>query len=375
MGLVAALVCPPLRARPSRSSLLCLVLAQTRGAAAQSGQEQGEHGAARSKEPKQRKGHESQELRGLGPGPAQSLEGPILADFLAMGAGRRHLPAMPAARPEAASLAALRMRPTAAASSSAPAAKAAKAVAPSAEAKHLERRVVEAALRRGEALVDVPLSAPRRTPLPTAPTARVPLPPLFGHGYARYVESHDTKATDGERSTAESEASAAPPEPSADAGPARRSLRLRVQPRHREALRKMLCRALIAIFTQYRKEVQGLRPDQPLLSRFESEDVQEHVKEGYVARLIKHLAVTELHMCEGPLRSGRVIGGTMGAEEVKVLRKERQQFTQSMDITEGDVKEGQVARLFLDGCLSWPRVRELLGLPAESPKKSPKKSR
>eukprot|EP00928_Gymnodinium_smaydae_P041170 TRINITY_DN2786_c0_g2_i1.p2 TRINITY_DN2786_c0_g2~~TRINITY_DN2786_c0_g2_i1.p2 ORF type:complete len:345 (-),score=89.53 TRINITY_DN2786_c0_g2_i1:101-1135(-) len=105
---------------------------------------------------------------------------------------------------------------------------------------------------------------------------------------------------------------------------------------------------------------------QRLLTRWEWETARRLVHEGDVIGLARHLAMTELHMEQGQKRNallaaviaGRQDGAGPSAAE---LRAERRHLAR--DSVEGKgtgALEVGVRELFLDGELSWPRVRLLV---------------
>lgn len=94
--------------------------------------------------------------------------------------------------------------------------------------------------------------------------------------------------------------------------------------------------------------------------------------------LIKYLAETELHMALGPARR-ESWPGKMPADSVAMqLQAERRWLVNHWKargerLKASGIEEDAFVRAFLDGRLSWPRARELIGLTAllERPGLSP----
>jgi len=218
---------------------------------------------------------------------------------------------------------------------------------------------VVAALRRSEALGQVPSEAPSRTPVSTVAT-RSPeqVPRLFAQGYAGYRESCRP---------AEEGAAAPGPAPAEEAA-ARplQQLRLRVRPWHRVALLKMLCRALLYHFLQDRRRALGLQAGQPPLWGWELRAAQEHSAAGKLEALVKYLAETELHMQLGPERSAQLPGSFLPERTAQRLRAERRRLARSWGLAANELEEDAVVRVFLDGQLSWPAARAQLGAAADA---------
>lgn len=225
-----------------------------------------------------------------------------------------------------------------------------------------------AALQRGEALTQLPSETPPRAPVSDRPfRERGRVPRLFAEGYAGYLESCRGGAAEEACAGAAAEgpgaAVAGAGEEARVAGPARVP-RLQVRPWHRSALQKMLCRAVLFHFLQDRREALGLQAGQPPLWLWEVRAAQEHSAAGQVEALVKYLAETELHIQEGPQRSTQWPGSTpQGAGAAQRLRAERRRLARDWGFSERELHEDAVVRVFLDGRLSWPAVRGLLGSP------------
>lgn len=282
----------------------------------------------------------------LGPGAGgQPLEGPILADYLAMGAGRAVcVPTAPGflARPPAP-----RIPPLASAGPAAGEAQGSVA---------RERRLVVAALQRREALGQMPSQMPHRGSLSDRPfRSRDQVPQLFAEGYAGYLESCREDSESPEQTAVRKDSNTAPLQ----------NLRLRVRPWHRTALQKMLCRAVLFHFLQDRREALGLHARTPPLWVWEVRPAQEHSAAGEVEALVKYLVETELHIKLGPERSTHWPGSPPPKGAADRLWAERRRLARGWGLSERQLEEDAVVRVFLDGGLSWPRVRELLG-PAPS---------
>jgi len=259
-------------------------------------------------------------------------EGPILADFLAVGAATFAAGA-PAVLP--------REQPAA----SAPREETEEQADPTPQ----ERRVVVAALRRGEPLAQEQREAPARTPVSGVPMRSMQVPQFFAEGYAGYLESHGKAAAAGRD----------PPKEDA-AKTATGGTRLWVLSWHRSALQKMVCRAILFQFLQDRREAMGLPPGKRALWSWEARAAQEFSAAGQVEVLVKYLVETELHIKRGPERSARQPGSPMPEGTAQRLRAERQRLARTWGVSEHRLEEDAVVRVFLDGLLSWSTVRNLL---------------
>mmetsp|Transcript_107374 Transcript_107374/g.346741 ORF Transcript_107374/g.346741 Transcript_107374/m.346741 type:complete len:450 (+) Transcript_107374:202-1551(+) len=244
-----------------------------------------------------------------------------------------------------------------------------------------ERRLVVAALRPGEALGQVQLETPPRAAIANVPRARGAVPELFAESYASFAgrqtrgslpddDAHDREAPatpeDADGSSAGSSPGGAA-SPSSPPPPLRR--RLRVFAWHRSELQKLLCQDVLRQFLVDQRQTLGMRPGQPVLWFWEVRRAQEYTADGQVVVLIKYLAETELHMALGPAR--RVSWpGNMPADSVAIqLRAERRWLVNHWEamgerLKTSGIEEDAFVRAFLDGRLSWPRARELVGLTA-----------
>lgn len=234
-----------------------------------------------------------------------------------------------------------------------------------------ERRLVEAALRPREALDKAFPETPERMPVPHEP-ARTLVPPLFAMGYAGYLGSargaeprlgSGGAGADGQPSGEQAAARDMEPEQAAARdmeAASLRSARLRVLPSHRHNLSKVLCRAVLFHFLQDRRQALGLGSGEPPLWLWEARRAQEHSSAGDVGLLVKYLAETELHIEEGPERRARLPGSAPPWQVAARLRAERRRLVPGWGMATRDLPEDAVFRVFLDGRLSWPRVRALL---------------
>jgi len=283
----------------------------------------------------------------------EAAEGPILADFLAMGAGHAALPAA-ASHVQAQPTAAQAVSPRSPAKQ---APKLAKGLPPRAEAVPRERRLVVAALRPSKAVSQVPAETPQRTPLLSTRSFRrhEQVPSLFEESYSSYVESCTVN------DVAEFP-EPLPPAPDAGENTVRgklRSITLQVKPWHRSQLQKMLCRALLFQFLQDQRKVLGLNAQQRPLCSWEVKAALQHSGTGQIEALVKYLAETELHIQFGPVRSTHFPGMTPPRDAEMRLRAERNQLRPNWGLSGRQLQEDAVVRAFLDGQLSWPGVREM----------------
>lgn len=299
---------------------------------------------------------------------AEGLGGPILADFLAMGGG--HVPASPK---HAASsgvsphgrMEPLRERPM----QQGPSAH----MAPAPKAAVRERRLIVAALQQREPLMQDQRETPQR-PAVTGMRLRTPerMPKLFQESYSSFREAlqaaDEAIGDDGEHAAAVPSAGLV----AAETGTPRRRPRLRVLPWHREALQQMLCRAVLFHFLQDRRQALGLRVKDHPLWFWEVRRAQEYTAAGQVAVLVKYLAETELHITQGPERRQSPPGSMPLFRASQLLRAERRKLVQEWEASGQRLKsrnfqEDAFVRVFLDGHLSWPKVRDMIGFQSPGP--------
>lgn len=76
--------------------------------------------------------------------------------------------------------------------------------------------------------------------------------------------------------------------------------------------------------------------------------------EGQLSQLVRHLALTELHLEQGPQRQGLLKGLQL---EPEALRTERQRLYEDWRWEGPGLGEPAILDLYLDGQLSWPMVR------------------
>lgn len=310
----------------------------------------------------------------------EGLGGAILADFLAMGGGR--ISKVSALQPTAAADDALsrqestemRAAPELAARSTASDRLRHPAVAVR------ERRLITAALQQREPLTQDQVETPQRSAVVgvrlRAPR-RVPL--LFEEGYHSYKESLQAaeEGIEDEEASEKSQVQEAELQQPARAGraPSRQGSTPRQRPKlkvlqwHREAMQKMLCRAVLFQFLQDRRQALGLTAGQHPLWFWEARRAQEHTAAGQVATLVKYLAETELHIAQGPERREKPPGSMPLFRASELLKGERRQLVQQWEasgqrLSSRSFSEDAFVRIFLDGHLSWPKVRDLIGLDA-----------
>lgn len=290
------------------------------------------------------------------------LEEPILADFLT-GHSDAALPGH-LAEPQAtvARLPAGNPQPDPAAGK---VAESSTQVAQEEERPARERRFVVAALQPSEALSKALAKSPPRPAVANAVhRSPEPLPELFSVGFGEYMEQCRGTSAGAEtaRLAAERRACSTELEEKTQvAASARlRKPRLRVLDWHRLAVQKMLCRTLLVKFLQDQRKALGLPAGQSPLWSWEVREAQEHSEAGHVTVLVKYLAETELHTKLGPQRSIHHPGSQLLERVAQRLRAERKQLVQKWGVADLALEEDAVLRVFLDGHLSWPRVRDLL---------------
>jgi hypothetical protein len=286
------------------------------------------------------------------------LGGPILADFLAMGAGRSvgPPPLAPAPRPLV-----TRPAPRLHNAFQSPSQKAS-------EAPVRERRLIVAALRQGEALSQDTRDSPPRAAVQGLPLrAQGRVPQLFEEGFCQFMESRLAKEATQAAQAAQAAEELEQNQEGGVSASAPRKERLRVMPWHREALQKMLCRALVFQFLQDMREKLSLQTGQPPLWFWEARRAQEYSVLGEVTWLVKFLAETELHIVRGKVRSSHFPGSMPKDKAQNTMREERRQLVQELEeagqrLSSRSFEEDAFLRIFLDGRLSWPRVRDHIGL-------------
>mmetsp|Transcript_14204 Transcript_14204/g.28112 ORF Transcript_14204/g.28112 Transcript_14204/m.28112 type:complete len:381 (-) Transcript_14204:83-1225(-) len=283
----------------------------------------------------------------------EAAEGPILADFLAMGAGHAALPSAGShseAQPPA--VQAVTLRPPAKQAPMLP-----EKESPRPEAAPRERRLVVAALRPSKAVGQAPTETPQRTPLSSRSfRRREQVPSLFEESYISYVESCTVNDFD-------ESSEPLPLAPDARENTVRGKLRrmtLQVRPWHRDQLQKMLCRALLFQFLQDQRKSLGLNSQQRPLCSWEAKAALEHSGAGQIEALVKYLAETEFHIQLGPVRSAHFPGLIPPRDIEMRMRAERHRLRPSWGLSGRHLQEDAVVRAFLDGQLSWPGVREML---------------
>jgi len=232
-----------------------------------------------------------------------------------------------------------------------------------------ERRLVAAALRPRAALQQVPaVEQPTRSRLDTGELRPRPqaLPSLF----APQPAPLSGRQAEGKLAPV---GGAPPDEPWAAASsagqPARRVPQVRDLPKD---LRTTIARALLADFSREvaTDAVSGTSRsvgNRGVLSKWEWEVATRLCAEGSILGTVRHLAAAELHITHGPERRRLLrawvdasAGGASAApprEHPVALRSERQQLLQEWSHAEAPVGERTILGMYLDGRLSWLRIR------------------
>lgn len=305
------------------------------------------------------------------------IGGPILADFLAMGGGR-----VSATPPPAAASGPSPPDRSAARNCEERGARGGKPV----EVPFRERRLVVAALQQREALLrDQRETQPRQPVRGVRLRAPGSVPQLFKESYSSFQQSQQAAldVLDGDEQEAQAQEADAERQQLAGSRPGREEValagasaatrprrpRLRVLPWHREELCKMLCRSVLFHFLQDRRSAMGLRAGEQPLWFWEARRAQEHSAAGQVAVLVKYLVETELHIAQGPERRESPPGSMPLSRASQKLRAERRLLVQQWEaagqrLSSRDFHEDAFVRAFLDGHLSWSKVRDLVGLKA-----------
>lgn len=345
---------------------------------------------------------------------------PILADFLAMGAGRASVAHASLAGGAATSASGSSVGRRHEEAEIAGDGEGATAMRPSDSGRGTgrlavafkERRLVVAALERGRAVEQQLSEAPPRVPVAQVLLRPRPMPALFELGYAGYLRQRAEPPSRWQLDAgkqgvlAMGEAAAAPiatasiiraaaPDGAPNGagvpagaeevgkelvrergvvagvgvasgmaiGSTPRSLRLRVMPWHREQLLKRCCHEIFYSFIEDRRSALGIRGKQDVLYNYEWNGALEHTTAGKVTALVRFLAETELHIAQGKERSSRSPG--QAYEGKAKLQRERQLLARRWRVGARSLEEDAVVRVFLDGAASWSQVRSLLGAPLE----------
>eukprot|EP00928_Gymnodinium_smaydae_P040939 TRINITY_DN27722_c0_g3_i2.p1 TRINITY_DN27722_c0_g3~~TRINITY_DN27722_c0_g3_i2.p1 ORF type:complete len:505 (-),score=102.86 TRINITY_DN27722_c0_g3_i2:53-1567(-) len=315
--------------------------------------------------------------------------GPILADFLAMGAGAASgvrgaspvSPPLPKAAQhngsggelETPAVGAVRGRTAPAEIGEASARKARRSASEDVARAPLERKLVAYALQPRRPLPNVRAVAPPRVHMSNPPlrSAPGPVPALFSEGYSRYLESADALPGAAGKTQESAVGGGAMEE-----GKKKRVLaggvsiaspsetrRLAMMDWHRPALLKTVCRDILRSFVRdVTGESRGAGANRQVIFVWEFQRAVEHVRNGEVTELLTYLAETELHMERGEeRRERRQGGGEPSAEEAVRLKSERRRLAREWRLGSRGLEEDSVLRAFLDGRSSWPEVRALLG--------------
>lgn len=291
---------------------------------------------------------------------SENPDGPILADFLAMGAGR--LSVVPRENNEGSTdhirrgvvsgPAVSRVRSTVGVDG------------------HRERRLVVAALRPSKALAQVQVKTPEPAALPESPRRFVKQVPSLANAYNRYLETRQEDPID---ETVSGSVTESPTERgieetmpgSTEERPVGRQYNLQnyrprardrrrpfPNPRDRQILKEILCKQIFYDFLRHLRVELKIHVDEPPLTKWELTCAQDLKNDGDVLGLVKYLLGTELHIKEGPLRSQRVNQRRLPVEA------ERQRLSAKWNLAPC-LQEDALLRVFLDGRLSWPMVKEV----------------
>mmetsp|Transcript_50627 Transcript_50627/g.134835 ORF Transcript_50627/g.134835 Transcript_50627/m.134835 type:complete len:380 (-) Transcript_50627:147-1286(-) len=292
---------------------------------------------------------------------SENQDGPILADFLAMGAGRMSV----VPRENEGSTDHIRRSVV-----SGPAISRERSTV--AVDAHRERRLVMAALHPSKALAQGQVRTPAPAALPESPRSFVKQAPSLAAAYKRYLETSRKDPVDETMSGSVTES---PTERwidetmsgSAEERPVGRQYNLHnyrprasvrglhgrfPDPRDRQILKLMLCKQIFFDFLQHMRVEQKMHVDERPLHSWELAGASVFKNDGDVLGLVKYLLGTELHMKEGPQRSQRANKRRLP------LEAERQRLSAKWNLAPC-LQEDALIRVFLDGLLSWPMVREV----------------
>eukprot|EP00931_Biecheleriopsis_adriatica_P086517 TRINITY_DN61178_c0_g1_i1.p1 TRINITY_DN61178_c0_g1~~TRINITY_DN61178_c0_g1_i1.p1 ORF type:complete len:379 (+),score=66.56 TRINITY_DN61178_c0_g1_i1:2-1138(+) len=295
----------------------------------------------------------------------ENLEGPLLADFLAMGAGSTVATSSKGNPLSSATQSSL--------TESQDAGSAGRTTREDANRLDIEERltpvrekpVVVAALRRGEALTPALAEAELRTPVASERVlshAKQEIPVLFSRASEEYLRSNSQSgAAVREKAEAAQDSHDATSEHPVTS-------QLRPQPWHRRELQKMLCKAILFHFLQYLRKTLSLRDGQTPLWSWEVRRAQEHAAAGQTILLVRYLTKTELHIEHGAVRReympGSVAATALSPSEISEgLLTERRQLSRTRRFSSAidrALSEDALIRELLDGSLSWEQVRKML---------------
>lgn len=136
-------------------------------------------------------------------------------------------------------------------------------------------------------------------------------------------------------------------------------IRLQVRPEHREKLREMMRKKVLADCLATLRVVQGQSQWDDPLWWFEARYAYKLVYTTS-AQLIRFLTFKHLHIKHGLLRQSLIPGPTISQDQVTDLLEEWRQLTPWFQQSVGSVPEEVLLRKFLDGQLSWSVVLRAL---------------
>mmetsp|Transcript_66022 Transcript_66022/g.123120 ORF Transcript_66022/g.123120 Transcript_66022/m.123120 type:complete len:422 (-) Transcript_66022:30-1295(-) len=291
--------------------------------------------------------------------------GPILADYLALGAGRVYAPptAERSARvPQTTQQSGMLDTPREESSETTPAA--------------FKRRLQLAAHRRGEALSVEHTKAPKHVPVPPV-RAQPQAAPEFYHEAADRVRHERSRSPTDSAVQARAQSSheeerhtgleedepidnQTDPQSQEEVMP---QLQLRVRRGHRHVLLKLVCKKIVWEFLQHHRRIRQVdgNPairDKPILLFWEHTAVMERSEAGEVVKLVRYLLVTDEHIRTGQRRKQAEELAAVPSSMEWHIRHERKDALESSGITRRHLSAEMFLRLFLDGQLSWQHVRE-----------------
>jgi len=224
------------------------------------------------------------------------------------------------------------------------------------EAAAKEKMIVAAALQPSEALSPLKTLLEPRPPVPSRLDPRVQSAEL-----ARILEQWEDErpvyqpeeiAVDARENQ---ELPAAMPSRSLE----ETKIRLQVRPEHREKLREMMRKKVLADCLATLRVVQGQSQWDDPLWWFEARYAYKLVYTTS-AQLIRFLTFKHLHIKHGLLRQSLIPGPTISQDQVTDLLEEWRQLTPWFQQSVGSVPEEVLLRKFLDGQLSWSVVLRAL---------------
>ena len=170
-------------------------------------------------------------------------------------------------------------------------------------------------------------------------------------------------ANDGE--TTLSESLPATEVTTAEGSGAKKPVRLRVLPWHRQEMCRMVCRQILFNCLQALRTLQHKHSHQNPMWEFERHRAKLHVQSARIVGLVDYLAMLHFQVQHGPMRKKYTPGAPLNMSITRlneILLEERRDMSASFKAVMGRrVSEDRFIRHFLDGDISWTTITKLLG--------------